>query len=105
MTGTYDKPGLRFSGTDLLICAGDLPPELLANLQDCGRPGPADSAVARVRASYQIEGDESDCRAYLKGYGAWDDEELADHEANLDRLVWLTGCALAEGEEAYFSAY
>ena len=31
--------------------------------------------------------------------------ELADHEANLDRLVWLTGCALAEQGEAYFSAY
>jgi hypothetical protein len=26
----------------------------------------------------------------LAGYGAWDDDEMADNEANLDRLVWLT---------------
>lgn len=25
----------------------------------------------------------------LKEYGAWDSEELANHEDNLDRLLWL----------------
>lgn len=25
----------------------------------------------------------------LREYGAWDDEERADHEQNLQRLVWL----------------
>ena len=25
----------------------------------------------------------------LKEYGAWNDEELADHDANLSRILWL----------------
>ncbi len=25
----------------------------------------------------------------LKSYGAWDDEELKDHEQNIQRLLWL----------------
>jgi hypothetical protein len=25
----------------------------------------------------------------LRDYGAWDEKELADHEANLGRLLWL----------------
>lgn len=28
-------------------------------------------------------------RAELDEYGAWDDEELADHEANLTRILWI----------------
>jgi hypothetical protein len=28
-------------------------------------------------------------RAELREYGAWDDEELADHRANRERLLWL----------------
>jgi len=35
-------------------------------------------------------------RACLKEYGAWDADELADHEANLDRIVWLAGCDIRE---------
>lgn len=29
--------------------------------------------------------------AELKEYGAWDDEERADHAANQRRLVWIAG--------------
>lgn len=28
-------------------------------------------------------------KAELREYGAWDDEDLSDHEANLDRLLWI----------------
>lgn len=28
-------------------------------------------------------------RDELREYGAWDDEQLADHEDNLERLLWL----------------
>ncbi len=28
-------------------------------------------------------------RDELRGYGAWDDEELKDHQVNLTRLLWL----------------
>jgi hypothetical protein len=32
----------------------------------------------------------------LKEYGAWDAEELADHENNLQRLLWCAACSIAE---------
>ena len=28
-------------------------------------------------------------RTELSEYGAWDDTELADHDANLNRILWL----------------
>lgn len=96
---------LHFAGSDFYLEASDLSPDLAEALTDCGRPGPADSAVAFVRSNWSVTGNPSECRDYLAGYGAWDDDELSDHEHNLDRLVWLTGGALAEGEAAYFSSY
>lgn len=37
-------------------------------------------------------------RDELREYGAWDYAELADHDANLSRLLWLACCNIAEGE-------
>ena len=33
--------------------------------------------------------DPADVAAELKEYGAWDQEELADHEQNLQRILWI----------------
>lgn len=30
-----------------------------------------------------------DVASALREYGAWDDEELEDHDANLSRLLWI----------------
>lgn len=35
-------------------------------------------------------------RDELRDCGAWDDEELADNEANLRRIVWLAACNIRE---------
>ena len=40
-------------------------------------------------------------REELSGYGAWDDEELADDEANKSRLLWIA-CGNVR-EESYCS--
>lgn len=99
-----DKPeSLYYGGTDdLEICATELSERLLEALKDCGQPGcDAMPAVDFVLSEYNVTGDESQCRAYLKGYGAWDENELADHDANLRRLVWLTGCQLYEAKAEY----
>ena len=37
-----------------------------------------------------------DVKRELDGYGAWDDDELADHEMNLVRLVWLAAGDILE---------
>lgn len=40
--------------------------------------------------------DPATLRDELREYGAWDAEELADHEQNLQRVLWLAGCDIAE---------
>lgn len=35
-------------------------------------------------------------RAELKEYGTWDDTQLADDDANRERIVWIAGCNIAE---------
>lgn len=35
-------------------------------------------------------------RSELKEYGAWNDEELSDHEQNLQRILWLAAGDIVE---------
>ena len=99
------EPDLHFVGSDWFLNAADIPAGLVQALLDCARPGDAEPAVRALRDAYTVTGDPASCRDYLRGYGAWEAEELADHEQNLDRLVWLTGNELAESGEAHFSTY
>lgn len=39
-------------------------------------------------------------RAELSEYGAWEDDELQDHDINLSRIVWLAGCDITEESNA-----
>jgi hypothetical protein len=96
---------LHFDGADFAVSASELSDNLRAALMDCGAPGDAQEAVDYVREAFTISGNPEACAAYLKGYGAWDAEELADHDRNLDRLVWLAGCDLREQGEIYFCTY
>lgn len=98
-------PSLHFSGSDFCLSADGLPEQLAEDLRDCGGAGDASEAVDYVLSSYEITGDPDDCRAYLAAYGAWDDGDLANHDENLRRLVWLAGCDLREQGEIYFSTY
>lgn len=98
-------PDIHFAGTDLILEPTDVSEGLLADLLDCALPGPADEAVAYVMRTYEITGDGTDCAAFLRVYGAWEETDLLDHHTNLSRLVWLTACAFGGGEVAYFSGY
>lgn len=40
-----------------------------------------------------------DLRSELGEYGAWNDEELANHDENLLRWLWLSGCQIREENE------
>lgn len=44
--------------------------------------------LARINAA--------DLRAELKTYGAWDEQELLDHEENLQRILWLAAGDIAD---------
>lgn len=56
--------------------------------------GKCDDDIAFLRSLKRIQEQlnhipADDLRAELKEYAAWDDEELADHNANLSRILWL----------------
>lgn len=81
--------------------------ELLIGLDDalaCSHAGQCDSDVEWLRKqTYIIE--QLDAikpklvADILREYGAWDDGDLADHEANLDRLLWIACCDTKENAE------
>lgn len=96
---------IHFDGADILLTPDDFTAEQLDHLISIGGPGQQDANVAYFRDLYEVTGDPESCRFYLQGYGAWDEEDLADHDANLDRLIWLTGGDLADQGEAHFCAY
>ena len=45
--------------------------------------------------------DPENLRAELGEYGAWNEDQLANHEDNLERLVWLAANDVAESPETY----
>jgi len=72
----------------------EIPLEVAASIN---HSGPADADVAAARkipfiAEQLDKIDQDTLAAELKEYGAWDDEELADREASLDRLLWVAAC-------------
>lgn len=64
-------------------------------------PGPRDddveAALLEPYIAAQLETVDPDAlRRHLREFGAWDDDELADHDANLARLLWTACCDLGE---------
>ena len=57
-------------------------------------PGPCDTDIAALRLKPYIARQLSTLphavlAEELREYGAWDDAELADHDANLSRILWI----------------
>ena len=77
----------------------DLDLDLGEALLQCGASGDQSESVNCVIAQFDISGDVDECRGILSAYGAWDDDELADHAENLRRLVWIAGGDLADQGE------
>ena len=96
---------LHFEGSDILIGENELDENFLTDLMECGSSGDQTANVDYVMDNYDITGDVETCKDALRPYGAWDNDELADHDKNLRRMVWLAGCGLCECGEIYFSCY
>ena len=65
-----------------------------------GKDAAADVAEIRKDVALSAQLDkikDVDLRRELKEYGAWEDTELSDRDANLMRLVWIAGCNIREG--------
>jgi len=82
-----------------------LPGECVADCSHSGDCGPdVEAWVPRIRE--QIEKDNfqnrptpDKIREELREYGAWDAEELADDEANFERLVWIAAGDISDSDE------
>ena len=67
----------------------------------CSHPGPCDLDVAALRLHEPIKSqldkiDPDVLKTELSEYGAWDDAELSDHDANLTRILWIAAGEIAE---------
>lgn len=74
---------------------------------DCSHSGRCDDDVAhwtpKIREQVERDGfanapTPESIRSELEEYGAWDAEELADDDANWQRLVWLAAGNIAEND-------
>jgi hypothetical protein len=62
----------------------------------CSHPGQCTREVYEVTEQLNLDIDPEALREELREYGAWSDEELADHEENLRRIVWLAAGNIRE---------
>jgi len=75
----------------------------LEEAQSVSHQGQCDDDVAALRKvpeiAAQLDRIDADLlRRELKEYGAWDEKELANHDSNLSRILWIAGCDLREEE-------
>jgi len=78
--------------------------ELVINPDDalaCAHPGPCDDDVYQLsQTAHMVEQlqklDRALVASELREWGAWDSDELADHEQNLQRLLWVACCEIVE---------
>lgn len=73
----------------------------LRQAEFCSHPGDCFHDVEALMGEPSIKRQRSKIdpeliRQELREYGAWEDEELADDEANWQRILWLGACDIAE---------
>lgn len=78
----------------------ELPIEII---EMCPLQGSADNAISEMRKLPEVIAelsaiDAEQLRNELREYGAWNDDELANHSDNLDRILWIACCDINEGK-------
>lgn len=63
---------------------------------DCSASGSVDDAVDYWRNQLSLDLDPDLVRSVLGECGAWDEEELQDNQANMERLIWIAACDIKE---------
>ena len=96
---TETKPIIWFDGRE---STRQLPPECIA---DCSGPGEKSNNVKRWVERLNFDGPVELFKEYLDGFGAWDDEELKDHEENKQRVLWTWACNCDENPGDYDYLY
>ena len=96
---TKTNPIIWFDGRD---STRQLPPECIA---DCSGSGDRTDIVKRWVERLNFDGPVELFKEYLDGFGAWDDEELKDHEENKQRVLWTWACNCNENPGDYDYLY
>lgn len=66
--------------------------------QSISHQGACDADVAWFIKHYRTTCKDAQALAnWLRKYGAWDAEQLADHDANIERAVWLLAGDIVDG--------
>lgn len=73
------------------------PPECVAA---CAAHGRVDYAVEEWVKELDLAAPPWLLRRYLRGFGAWEPDELCDHAENLKRLLWVWCCNIQESVSA-----
>ncbi len=79
-----------------------LPAECIA---DCSGSGDATKNVQFWVKRLDFDGPKELFKEYLKEFGAWDNEQLEDHEENRERVLWTWACNCYEEPGAYDYLY
>jgi hypothetical protein len=76
----------------------DIPLVYQDALMACHHQGQCDSDVESAKEFFAVN-DQDKLRQYLSEFGAWNDKELADNDANLGRMLWLMAGYIQEQGE------
>ena len=74
----------------------------MAQAKAASHPGPCDAAVSHLSQVPEVcrqlaKLDPELLASELREWGAFDEDELADHAQNLQRILWLAAADIAEG--------
>ena len=96
---TETNPIIWFDGRD---STRQLPPECIA---DCSGSGDRSDSVKRWVERLNFDGPVELFKEHLECYGAWDDEELKDHEKNKQRVLWIWAGYCLDDPDGYDYLY
>ena len=73
------------------------------DVENCSASGDVSAAVREVSQMDYVKEqtakfDPDQLRKELSDYGAWDYEQLQDHEENIQRWIWISACDISERE-------
>jgi len=86
---------------ELITCYSDFGNEISMTREQAeyaSHPGNCDQEIAELRNKIDTSLlDTASLRKELAEYGAWDDDQLADHEENVLRWIWICAGNIADG--------
>ena len=74
-------------------------------IEDCSGSGDKTDNVKFWVEELNFDGSVELFKEYLEGFGAWDDEELKDHDENKERVLWTWACNCDENPGDYDYLY